>query len=160
MCKTFFRTGSCVKGDLCDLSHKPIYNRVPACAHFLNGNCKNNACRFAHVSVSPGPLICRHFALLGYCDSGTKCGKRHIYECPDFAENGECPNQNCKLPHLRHANVERRKARQGDDSELEDEDENQETPDAKDIDSDEYDVEIVTGDGPGFAQNEDYVAFD
>lgn len=163
MCKTFFRTGSCPNGDRCDLSHKPTYNRVPACTHYQNGNCTNNACRYAHVSTSPGPLICRSFALLGYCETGTKCDKRHIIECPDYAENGECTNKKCKLPHTRHAHIERQKRTSDDDSELEDEEDEEsggENTDSKDVDSDDLDEDIVmNGDGHEISQNQDFISF-
>lgn len=163
MCKTFFRTGSCPNGDRCDLSHKPTYNRVPACTHYQNGNCTNNACRYAHVSTSPGPLICRSFALLGYCETGTKCDKRHIIECPDYAENGECTNKKCKLPHTRHAHIERQKRTSDDDTELEDEEDEEsggENTDSKDVDSDDLDEDIVmNGDGHEISQNQDFISF-
>lgn len=159
MCKMFFRNGTCANGDRCDLSHKSTYNRVPACTHFLNGNCTNDACRYAHVSVSPGSLICRPFALLGYCEKGIECDKRHIIECPDYAENGECTNKKCKLPHTRHAHVERQKARADDDSELEEDDEDADDTDGKDFDSDDLDQDVAMGGGLEIAQNQDFISF-
>lgn len=159
MCKAYSRFGSCAKGDICDLSHKPTYNRVPACTHFQDGNCTNNACRYAHVPVSPGPLVCRPFALLGYCDAGAKCDKRHVYECPDFTEKGECSNDKCKLSHARHAYIERQKERANDESELEDNDEEEaESSDMRDLDSDDLNEDIVKGDGLEIAQNQDFIS--
>lgn len=159
MCKTFFRNGTCAKGDLCDLSHKPAYTRVPACTHFLNGNCTNDACRYAHVfPSSSGSAICRPFALLGYCEKGVECDKRHVVECPDYAETGDCTNKTCKLPHTRHAHVERQKARADEDSELEDDDEA--GVDAREIDSDDLHKDVpMSGDLNEIAQNQDFISF-
>jgi hypothetical protein len=155
MCKTFFRNGSCAEGDNCDLSHKPTYNRVPACTHFLNGNCTNDACRYAHVSPSPGTLICRPFAMLGYCDKGVGCDKRHIFECPDFAETGDCTNKKCKLQHILHAHVERQKERADEDSEVE-----ENNNEVDDIESDDLDEKVaVSGGFNEIAQNKDFVSF-
>jgi hypothetical protein len=159
ICKTFFRNGTCANGDLCDLSHKSTYNRVPACTHFLNGNCTNDACRYAHVSPSPGPLVCRPFALLGYCEKGVECDKRHVIECPDYAENGDCTNKKCKLPHTRHAHVERQKARADEDSELEEDDADDDL-DGKDIDSDDLNEDVAMSGGLNeIAQNRDFISF-
>lgn len=38
---------------------------------------------------------------------GIDCDKQHVKECPDFAENGICPNRACKLPHVIRANRRR-----------------------------------------------------
>lgn len=51
--------------------------------------------------------VCRDFAVLGYCEHGIDCDKQHVRECPDFAENGTCPNVKCKLPHVIRANRRR-----------------------------------------------------
>ncbi|KAF2404007.1 hypothetical protein EJ06DRAFT_527586 [Trichodelitschia bisporula] len=103
-------TGTCTAGAACDLSHDPTPNRVPACVHFLRGNCNNDSCRYAHVKASPSALICRPFATMGYCKKGAKCQERHLFECPDYAEHGECKTQGCRLPHVDRANQLRRKA--------------------------------------------------
>nr|OQO28958.1 hypothetical protein B0A51_03766 [Rachicladosporium sp. CCFEE 5018] len=164
ICKTYFRTGDCADGTRCDLSHKATYERVPACSHFLNGNCTNASCRYAHVNVSPTPLVCRPFATLGFCDKGKLCDKRHVFECPDYAETGECKNfaaGKCKLQHVTRAHLER-KARRDDDSEVESEDE--ENTSGNDIDSDQVaeDVDMtgIDGDSHAISQNQDYIAFD
>lgn len=67
ICKNFLQKGSCPAGDFCDLSHDPSPERVPACLHFLRGNCSNPSCRYAHVRVNPSAQVCREFATLGYC---------------------------------------------------------------------------------------------
>ena len=77
--------------------------------HFANnGRCKNgSSCLFPHVRVGNRAGVCRDFAVLGYCDRGVDCDKQHVRECPDFAENGTCPNAKCKLPHVIRANRRR-----------------------------------------------------
>jgi hypothetical protein len=92
---------------MCDLSHEPTPNRVPACHHFLRGNCVNSDCRYAHIRVNPGAAVCRPFATFGYCPKGAECTERHVYECPDYNETGTCTNTKCKLPHIEHAGRKR-----------------------------------------------------
>lgn len=47
---------------------------------------------------------CRAFALEGWCDSGARCHKCHIYHCPDFEETGgKCPREKCPLKHVLRA---------------------------------------------------------
>ncbi len=48
--------------------------------------------------------------MLGYCEAGIECLRQHVRECPDFAENGACPNKFCKLPHVIRANRARKQA--------------------------------------------------
>jgi hypothetical protein len=138
ICKDFlFNKDGCSKGaDVCDLSHVPSYKRVPICTHYAKGHCKNGgACHYAHVDVLPGPLVCRDFAVLGYCDKGKRCDQQHIFECPDFVETGNCPDNSCKLNHVKRAHRDRR-ARRNDESESEDSDSDDEMKDATDnIDS-------------------------
>nr|POF12898.1 zinc finger ccch domain-containing protein [Quercus suber] len=184
VCKEFLRTGNCAQGSNCDLSHRLSYHRVPACTHFLRGNCTNNACRYPHVSVSPSAQVCRAFAILGYCSQGPRCDKRHVVECPAFANTGNCADHahgKCKLPHVERANTlrkaARRQAKQGfeDESDLSSDeepgDQNQSRA-AEDSDALESDIEglfddLLTGsDGGGtesqtqshaFAAQQDYV---
>src|ERR1700760_1502191 len=73
VCKTFLRSGTCAAGDSCDLSHILSYHRVPACTHFLRGNCTKDACPYPHVHASSSAPVCRPFALLGFCSSGEDC---------------------------------------------------------------------------------------
>jgi len=88
---------------MCDLSHDPTPHRVPACHHFLRGNCSNPSCRYAHVRVNPAAPICRAFATLGYCTKGATCTERHVHECPEFDEKGVCTDKKCKLQHIERA---------------------------------------------------------
>ncbi|MCJ1466108.1 hypothetical protein MMC07_004727 [Pseudocyphellaria aurata] len=103
ICKGFLQKETCLAGDFCDLSHDASPERVPACLHFLRGNCSNPSCRYAHVRVNPSASICRNFAILGYCGKGAVCAERHVQECPDYANNGACGNKNCHLPHVDRA---------------------------------------------------------
>jgi hypothetical protein len=97
--------------------------------------------------------------LLGYCEKGIDCDKRHVLECPDYAETGDCTNKKCKLPHTRHAHVERQKAGAGEDSEVED-DEEAADADSGDIDSDDPSKDVtMSGDLNEIAQNQDYISF-
>lgn len=123
ICKDFLQKGSCTAADACDLSHEPTPHRVPACLHFLRGNCTNDSCRYAHVHVNPSAPVCRDFAKLGYCEKGPECVQRHVYDCPDYANNGVCRNKNCRLPHVDRAGQirkavvsENEASREGDDS--------------------------------------------
>lgn len=113
ICKHFLKAGSCPNGDLCDMSHEMTYHRVPACTYFIRGNCTNSACRYPHVHVSPAASVCRPFATLGFCAKGPDCDKRHVVECPDYANRGFCANREngkCLLPHPDRASTMRKAA--------------------------------------------------
>lgn len=103
ICKDYLQTGACSAGESCDLSHEATPERVPACLHFLRGNCSNDQCRYAHVRVNPTAPVCRPFASLGFCEKGASCGDRHVFECPDYARSGTCNNKKCRLPHVDRA---------------------------------------------------------
>lgn len=156
----------CTAGEYCDLSHVMSINRVPACIHFLRGNCTNDACRYPHVNVSPSAPVCAPFARLGYC-ANNDCDKRHVFECPDFANKGECPDSTCPLPHpvrahvLRKAAAKQAKVGSEDESDISSDEEEQETQTGfEDIDSDE--AEIMMGDdhdnGHELTQQQDFVS--
>jgi hypothetical protein len=82
--------------------------------HFANaGRCTRASCSYPHVRVGRREGVCRDFAVLGYCEAGIECPKQHVRECPDFAENGVCPNKFCKLPHVIRANRARKAASTG-----------------------------------------------
>lgn len=145
ICKPFLRTGSCPNGEYCDLSHSLTSHRVPACLHFQKDACNNESCRYPHVRTTPGAAVCRPFAILGYCDNGTSCDKRHVFECPDYANTGTCPKlAKCPLTHVLRASAERAAAADSD-SEIED-------------DADVGSVLIGPSVGTQLANNEDYVA--
>ncbi|KAK3641888.1 hypothetical protein LTR56_000048 [Elasticomyces elasticus] len=169
ICKDFLRTGTCVLDDNCDMSHEMSYHRVSACHHFLRGNCTNTACRYPHVKVSPNALVCRAFATLGFCAKGPDCAKRHVVECPDYANNAFCAGHQsgkCKLPHPERASIIRkavkRESRTGSEAESEySSDEENQLDAIDDIDSDN-DTVIMTGvddDSHAMSQQFDYVGF-
>jgi hypothetical protein len=106
MCKEFLFKGTCRKGS-CYLSHDPTPNRVPACMHFLRGNCNNAQCRYTHVNVSANAPVCRPFATLGFCKKGLSCSDRHEFECPEYSLSGSCANPRCRLPHVDRASRSR-----------------------------------------------------
>ena len=103
ICPAFLQSGDCPAGQRCDLSHDPSSERVPTCLHFSRGRCSKPTCRYSHVHVSPSALICRDFAILGYCSNGAGCPERHVVECPDYASSGKCRRMKCHLPHVDRA---------------------------------------------------------
>jgi len=171
ICKTFLKTGSCAAGNSCDLSHSPTYHRVPACTHFIRGNCNKEACLYPHVHVSPSAPVCRPFATLGFCNDGEDCPKRHVFECPDYSNRGFCANREngkCLLAHPDHASALRkaaaRQARTGSENESDvSSDEEMQVDDhgVDDIDSDEAE-EVMMADGDddhALTQQRDFIAF-
>lgn len=170
ICKTLLRSGSCPDGDNCDLSHVTTYHRVPACTHFLHGTCTKPACQYPHVHVhiSSSAPVCRAFASLGYCDDGESCTKRHVFECPDYANNGFCANHEsgkCTLPHIDRAGVLRkaaaRQAGSGEEPDLSSDDEmHDDNSGMDDIDSDEAEDVIMGGfdDDHALSQQQDFIA--
>ena len=168
ICKTFLHSNSC-NSDYCDMSHELTYHRIPACTHFLRGNCTNDACRYPHVYVSPSAPVCRPFATLGFCSKGPECGNRHVFECPDYADRGKCNNAKCPLPHLDRASVMRKAAQRQakigseDDSDLSSDEENrEEDPELDEVDSDVAEDALMGGsdeDSHELTQNQDFVAF-
>lgn len=168
ICPAFLKN-TCTAGDDCDLSHEVSYSRVPACAYFLRGNCTNDACRYPHVHVSPTASVCRPFALLGYCPNAD-CEKRHVFECPDYANHGSCSNRSCSLPHpdrastLRKAAAKQAKIGSDNDSDLSSDEEDQQQDGAgfEDIDSDEAEDGMM-GDandgGHELSQQQDFISF-
>lgn len=172
ICKEYLRTGDCPDGDACDLSHDPTPHRVPACTHFLRGNCTHEQCRYAHVRVNQAAPVCRAFATLGYCDKGADCPERHVIECPDYANTGRCRNAaECRLPHVDRAGVLRKaaaqRAKRGSDeeSDLSSDEGDYERIDSDDVDSDDLDDDkAVAMDDAGNESDDltlqtDFVAF-
>ncbi|KAH9825739.1 CCCH zinc finger protein [Teratosphaeria destructans] len=172
ICKTFLKSGSCPRGDYCDMSHEMSYHRVPACSFFLNGNCTNRACRYPHVDISPAAPVCRAFATLGYCAKGAACGKRHVTECPDFANHGFCADREsgrCVLPHPDRASVLRKAAQRqvqieaGSEPDLSSDEEEDSDHDGhvEDVDSDIEEAIMNGSDNYNheLTQQQDFVAF-
>lgn len=151
------------------MSHSLSYHRIPACTHFLRGNCTNDACRYPHIHVSPTAHVCRPFATLGYCEQGDQCSKRHVFECPDYANHGNCENKTCPLPHpdrasaLRKAAAKQAKLGSEEESDMSSEEEEQDDDAGlEDIDSDEAE-DVIMGDVDDnhheVSQQQDYIAF-
>ncbi|EFE44198.1 hypothetical protein TRV_01025 [Trichophyton verrucosum HKI 0517] len=170
ICKDFLQTGNCDAGVACDLSHDPCPERSPACLHFLRGRCTNPSCRYTHVHITPGAPVCRDFAILGYCSKGASCEGRHVHECPDYANTGNCGNKKCPLPHVDRAGQIRKftankvdPSAEGDSEEdVSSDDEVFEEIDSDDVDSDDLEEpeEIVQGtDGGDASQQLDFIGF-
>ncbi|KAF2481096.1 hypothetical protein BDY17DRAFT_300689 [Neohortaea acidophila] len=167
MCKTFLK-GSCPAGDACDLSHEPTYHRVPACTHFLRGNCTNNTCPYPHVHVSDSAPVCRTFSTLHYCPLGEECAKRHLFVCADHVNHGKCANKKCTMPHPDHAGAMRkaaaRLAKTGSEEQSDvssDEDEHDDQMGVDDIDSDDAETFMAGADDADHAlsQQQDFISF-
>ena len=174
MCKTYLQTGTCPSGDACDLSHEPTPERVPACLHFLRGNCSNPSCRYAHVRVNPLAPVCIDFAAMGFCRKGAECPSRHVHECPDYANNGVCRNTRCHLPHIDRAGQIKKRAaanaarptsssadEDDEDSDLVSENDNDDDEDDLDSDGIEEIMDLDDDDATSHAISEqrDYVSF-
>ena len=110
ICRNFLKVGQCSLGQHCDLSHELSYERVPACIHFVKGNCAKSDCRYPHVRTNAAASVCRDFSTLGYCVRGVSCSQRHVFECPDFSESGNCASKNCQLLHIYSAGHLRQQA--------------------------------------------------
>lgn len=112
ICKRWLYKNDCPKGEFCLLSHTATPENVPTCLHFQDGRCNNDNCRFAHIDVKPAALNCDAFGRLGYCEKGDKCAELHAYECPTFANTGECPYGDiCRWGHVRRASRMRQATR-------------------------------------------------
>lgn len=169
ICKDYLLRGNCALGDGCDLSHDPTPNRVPACLHFLRGNCTNDGCRYAHIRVNPSGPVCRAFGTLGYCERGSDCAERHVFECPDYANHAVCRNSKCRLPHVdRAGQIRKATAAQAANAELGSpdlsSDDEYDEIDSDDVDSEdeiEEDVLMQGADNHGseLSQQQDYVSF-
>ena len=58
---------------------------------------------FIHADINGKAPVCSSFGKLGYCEAGGACSSLHVYECPDFANNGSCDADKCPLRHVRNA---------------------------------------------------------
>lgn len=169
VCKDFLAKGVCALGDSCDLSHECDPHRVPACLHFLRGNCTNDGCRYAHIRVNPSSSICRAFSKLGYCEKGVECSDRHVFECPDYANKGTCRNEKCRLPHVdRAGQIRKATAAAAKDTDDESPDPSSEDDDLGEVDENDIDsdgIEDLTmldhgsSSGHELSQQQDFVGF-
>lgn len=99
ICPRFIRNSCPLPSTKCPLSHVPNAHRMPHCLHFPYCT-RGDSCMYSHVHVSPSAKVCKDFVLLGWCERGTECKERHVWECPDFSEKGTCKRKGCKLPHV------------------------------------------------------------
>jgi hypothetical protein len=76
----------------------------------MRGSCTNPTCQYVHITPKEGAKVCEAFARLGYCDAGGDCSNLHVFECPDYANKGECTDKACHLPHVERATQLRRLA--------------------------------------------------
>lgn len=169
LCPAYLKDTCPLSADQCSLSHTADGHRSPACLHFNRGHCdKADQCRYSHVKTNPSAPVCRDFALLGYCARGSECENRHVFECPDFTETGECHRRGCKLPHIDTATTVRKRTEgeqarkryhEADDVDVEDsEEEDDESGDEEEEDT-ESDVESegVVDDGERFEDQLDFM---
>ena len=147
------------------MSHEMTYHRVPACTFFVRGNCTNSACRYPHVHVSSSAPVCRAFASFGFCAKGTDCDKRHVIECPDYANHGVCANREsgkCQLPHPDRASTMRKAAeRQAKMAADDASDVSSEEELHGDVDYVDSETDIIMGDDTSheLTQQQDFVGF-
>ena len=99
ICTRFLKRSCPYPSSACPLSHEPNANRMPHCLHFPYCN-KGADCTYSHVHVAANAKVCKDFVSLGWCESGSECKERHVWECPEFSETGTCPTRGCKLPHV------------------------------------------------------------
>lgn len=105
--------------------------------------------------------MCANFPVYGYCELGADCPKKHVFECPDFSNTGNCANEHCKLPHVYNAaNMRRQAEPKEEDSDISI-DSDEQMLDSEDVDSDEAEEFFKAEDGDGdrdFAEQKDFVA--
>ncbi|ORX81360.1 hypothetical protein BCR32DRAFT_293304 [Anaeromyces robustus] len=98
LCPKFLK-GNCQDKN-CLLDHSKNPKKLPLCVHFQNGNCLNDNCPYVHVKLNENAEICKDFALKGICEKGLSCPKKHLYQCPEFANTGKCSNIKCIFLHV------------------------------------------------------------
>ncbi|KAL2885937.1 CCCH zinc finger protein [Ceratocystis lukuohia] len=92
--------------------------------------------RYAHSVASLGAMVCQSFGLYGYCDKGTECPQRHVFECPDFSNTGKCNTKGCKLLHRERASVLRKQQEREANGDYTDISSDEESVGSGDFDSD------------------------
>ena len=159
-CKELLFKQLCPQGPSCNLSHDLTPERTPHCLHFQKGSCAKEKCPFAHVRVSLTAPVCAIFPVYGYCEEGATCPNKHVFECPEFSNTGNCPNTRCKLPHIhKAANIRRQVVSKDEESDISS-DEDDQMIDSDDIDSDEAEGFFKPEDGDAdmdFAEQKDFV---
>ncbi|KAM5453321.1 hypothetical protein McanCB49686_004905 [Microsporum canis] len=102
-------------------------------------------------------------------NKGATCEERHVHECPDYANTGNCGNKKCSLPHVDRAGQIRKFTNQVDNSteadseeDISSDEEVYDEIDSDDIDSDDLEEpeEIIQGvDGGDASQQLDFIGF-
>ncbi|KAH8157320.1 hypothetical protein CIB48_g10921 [Xylaria polymorpha] len=160
-----------LQGLLMDWYRLPSIKRN-ACltTYFYRRQC-GPTCRYLHdVSKT---AICRNWLVKGDCPKGDNCDlsheiteertplSRHVFECPDFSNNGVCKLKGCKRPHIERASILRKSNRRASSEEMDDlSSEDEDIVDSDDVDSDE--VEEFIGhnyDDMSFAEQKDFIGF-
>jgi hypothetical protein len=165
LCPAYLKDHCPLSTEDCPLSHQPNAHRSPACLHFNRGHCDKEAtCRYAHIKTTPSAPVCRDFAFLGYCTAGENCDRRHVFECPDFTENGECLRRTCKLPHIDTATTVRKRVegeatrkRYHDDVDDENSEEEDDTDEEEEDTESDVESEGVGDDGEKFEDQLDFM---
>lgn len=142
-CRYFSRNGICGKGTRCPyphdmarvalcrqyvagrcegeclLSHTANEFNTPICRYEFQDKCHNPRCQYSHKlpahSKDPAYEIwtCRPFSIGSWCDRGGQCPFAHLYNCPDYEENGFCPRRkSCLLSHTPSIRIQARMALQ------------------------------------------------
>ncbi|ORY66290.1 uncharacterized protein BCR38DRAFT_429802 [Pseudomassariella vexata] len=158
ICRDWLVKDACQNGEACDLAHNAAEERTPLCLHFAKGRCNNASCPYVHAEHLQTDLVCGAFGAYGYCEKGSQCPDRHVFECPDFSNTGVCTTKGCKLLHRERASVLRKAADHAMDDVSSDDDD---TGGSEDIDSDEVEEFIGTDDveDMDFSTQMDYIGF-
>ncbi|KAJ1333593.1 cleavage and polyadenylation specificity factor subunit 4 [Microdochium nivale] len=162
ICRNWLLKGECPNGDNCDLFHELTEERTPLCLHFAKGKCSKPDCSYVHTEHAASDPVCRAFGSCGYCANGARCPDRHVFECPDFSNNGVCKVKGCKRRHIERASMLRKRQR-GSSEEMGDltSDDDDFAADSDDYDSDE--VEEFIGkdaiDDVSFIDQKDFIGF-
>ncbi|KAI1495860.1 hypothetical protein F5X99DRAFT_402213 [Biscogniauxia marginata] len=163
ICRDWLLKSDCPRGDSCDLSHETTEKRTPLCLHFAKGKCNNPSCPYVHAEHAQTDLVCRAFGIYGYCALGAQCPDRHVFECPDFSNTGDCKLKGCKRTHVVRASVLRKASNRESHEEMEDlsSDDGQAAVDSDDIDSDDVEEFIGQDDTEDldFAEQKDFIGF-
>ncbi|KAI0536494.1 hypothetical protein GGR58DRAFT_475211 [Xylaria digitata] len=161
ICKNWLLKNDCPRGDNCDLSHDITEERTPLCMHYANGKCNNPSCSYVHAEHSPTDPVCRAFGIYGYCEKGARCPARHVFECPDFSNNGVCKLKGCKRLHIERASILRKASKRASSEEMSDlSSEDEDAADSDDVDSDDAEEFIAHNDhDPSFAEQKDFIGF-
>uniref|UniRef100_A0A7S3AAV2 C3H1-type domain-containing protein n=1 Tax=Rhodosorus marinus TaxID=101924 RepID=A0A7S3AAV2_9RHOD len=74
----------------CLLAHVADKKRIPVCEKFLEAICPLTDCRLLHVYNGEDASLCEGYSVLGYCQDGENCTRKHLLQCPNELTNGYC----------------------------------------------------------------------